>query len=111
MANNTETPDTTPNNNHNPPDFGFINQHNPVAYVTDVTHKAGFLLLADIFIAQLCTFLSLKADKLYIVRSIMYKPELKTTQNRLQKNKQVHLYIAKYACNFVSKEILLIRKF
>lgn len=71
---------------------------------------AGFTSLANVFIAQLCNFLSLKANGLYVVRLIMYKPELEKTQNLSQKDKDIHLYIAKYAHDLVSKKMLSIRK-
>lgn len=99
MTNYTETLDTAPNNNNDLPNFGIMSQHNRVLYFVDVARKARFLSS------------SLKTNGLHVVRSIMYKPELKKIQYLLRKDEQVHLYNAKYARNIVSKEILLIRKF
>lgn len=72
---------------------------------------ARFISFTDIFIAQLYNFWNLKANRLYVIRLIMYKPEFKKTWNVLQKNKDIYLYIAKYTYDFVSKDILSIRKF
>ncbi len=41
----------------------------------------------------------------------MYKPELKKTQNLIRKTKNMYSYIPKYMHDFVSKEMLPIRKF
>lgn len=40
-------------------------------YIADITYKAGFESLADVFIARYYNFTSLKADELYIVQSII----------------------------------------
>lgn len=48
---------------------------------------------------------------LYIVKSIIYKIKYEKTENLLQKDKKIYLYITKYIHNLVKKEILLIRKF
>lgn len=41
----------------------------------------------------------------------MYKPKLKKIQILLQKDEKLYLYITKYICNLVNKEISLIKKF
>lgn len=56
-----------------------MSEHNQVRYIADVAYKAGFVLLANIFIAQLYNSLSSNADGLHIIQSIIYKPELKRT--------------------------------
>lgn len=72
---------------------------------------AKFALFDNVFIAQLCNFLSLRVDGLYVVQLIIYKLEFKKTQNFFWKDKKVYLYIAKYMHDLVNKKILLIRKF
>lgn len=79
IANYTETSNTTSNNNKDPLDYGTISQCNRVAYIIDIVCKIGFLSLTIVFIAQLYTFLGLKPNWLHIIRSIMYKTELKKT--------------------------------
>lgn len=51
IANYTETLDTVSNNNNDSLDFSTMNQHNQVTYVADITCKARFLSLANVFIA------------------------------------------------------------
>lgn len=53
-----------------------MSQNNRVIYIANIIYKARFALFADIFIAQLCNFISLKADEFYIIQSIIYKLEL-----------------------------------
>lgn len=100
MANNIETPNTTFNNDNTFSDFSTMSQCNWVTYVADVAHIARFILLTDAFIAQLYNFPSLKTDGLHIIRSIIYKPELKKTWNLFQKAK-------KYICILQSIRIIL----
>lgn len=94
-----------------PPDFNIISQRKKVTYIADIVCKAGFGLLANVFIAQLYNFSSVKVDGLHVIQLIIYKLELKKTQNLLQKDKKLHLYIAKYVHDLVNKKILSIRKF
>ena len=111
-ANDTEIP-YIPSafGSNSPPDFSIVSQRDRVTYVADVARNAGFASLANVFIAQLCNFPSLKADGLHVVQSIMYKPKLERTRSLLRKDEKVHLYIAKYARDLVNKEMLSIRKF
>ena len=88
-----------------------MSQCNKVTYIADVACKAEFESLANIFVAQLYNLLSLRANRLNVVQSIIYKPELKKTQRFLYKNQIMHLYIAKYARDFINKEMLSIKNF
>lgn len=63
------------------PDFSIISQCNKVTYIADIAYKAGFTLLANIFVAKLCNFLSLKINGLHIVQLIIYKLKFKKTQS------------------------------
>lgn len=72
MGNDTKTPNTISNNNLTLLDFSNMSQRNQVTYVAKVACIARFTSLADVFIAQLCNFSNLKANALYVVRSIMY---------------------------------------
>ena len=111
-ANDTEIPYIlSASGSNGSSDFSIMSQRERVTYVADIARKAGFASLADVFIAQLCNFPSLKADGLHVVQSIMYKPELKRTQSLLRKDEKVHSYIAKYARDLVNKEMSSIRKF
>lgn len=49
----------------------------------DITLKARFLSFTDVFLAYLYTFINLKANRLYVIRSIIYKPKIQKTYNIL----------------------------
>lgn len=91
--------------------FCIMNQRNKVTYIADVTYKARFASLANIFISQLCNFLSLKIDRFHVIQSIIYKPELRKIRTFFQKDNKIHLYIVKYTRNLVNQKILYIKKF
>lgn len=112
MGNDTKTPNTTSNNNLTPSDFSTMSQRNRVTYVAEVVCMARFTSLANVFIAQLDNFPSLKADELYIVRSIIYKPKLEKTQNLLYK-KYARLPPLTYllmSCLILTKRLTLVTK-
>lgn len=108
MTNDIETINTISNNNLNYRYFSTIRQQNQVIYIVKVVYITGFILLTNIFIIRLSNFLNLKLDRLYIIRSIMYKSKHKKTRNFVQKNKNVYLYITKYIYNLLNKEMFLI---
>ncbi len=111
MGIDTKIPNTTSNNNLSHPDFSTMSLRNQVIYIVKVACMIKFTLHTHVFIAQLYNFPNLKADRLYVIRSILYKPKLEKTQNLLQKDKEIHSYIAKYVYDLISKEMSSIRKF
>lgn len=90
MTNDIETLNTISNNNSNLLDFSIMRQQNQITYISKVIYMARFISLTNIFIIQLYNFLSLKLDRLYIVKSIMYKPKNEKTRIFFQKNKNVY---------------------
>lgn len=96
---------------NSPPDFSIISQYNRVIYIANVARKARFTSLANIFVAQLCNFPSLKVDEFHYVQSIIYKPELQKPQSQLKNDEKVHYYIVNYIRDLVNKDILSLKKF
>ena len=77
-------------------------------YIIDAAHRAGFLSLANTFITQSCNFTRIREDDFSVICLAMYKPELKSVRNLLQKDKNVYLYVKQFACVFIKREMLFL---
>lgn len=82
-----------------------LRERQRVMYVVDAAHRAGFMSLADAFIAQLCNFTRIQEDGLSVVRSAMYRPELKSLRILLRKDKDVCSYVKRYALDLINREM------
>lgn len=62
-------------------------------YAVNTAYRAGFILLADVFIYQFSNFCLLQAYGLDVVWSIIFNPKLELTDNLFYKDKKIYLYI------------------
>lgn len=90
---------------HNWVNFKALSERQQVTYVNDVTCRAGFASLADVFIAQLCNFTHIQEDDLSVVCLAIYRSKLKNLQILLWKDKDICLYVKQYALHLIKREM------